>query len=107
MQLNVDPTQLDGWPPAIGVSGGGEERVATRVTTFAEIPSTGIGLLVDSYGLIALAVGQGSAAQELGLVESDRINLTPVSGRLPLNKRPLESPVVFTTNPGPEPEGSQ
>jgi S-adenosylmethionine hydrolase len=102
VQLNVDPDQLAGWPGAVGVSGGAHERVATRVDTFAEIPPTGIGLLVDSYGLLALAADRGSAATELGLGEADRVVLTPEEGRVADNPNRLETPVVFTTNPGPE-----
>ncbi|MCP3991678.1 MAG: SAM-dependent chlorinase/fluorinase [Actinomycetia bacterium] len=102
IQLNVDPEQLVGWPDAVGISGGAKERVATRVTTFAEIPPTGIGLLTDSYGLVALAADRGSAAIELGLGEADRVVLTPERGRVADNPNRLATPVVLTTNPGPE-----
>lgn len=101
VQLNVDPTQLHAWPDTIGLGLDGEERIATRVTTFAEIPSMGIGLLVDSYGLVALAADRSSAARELGLAETDRVVLSPVEGRSAANTRDIATPVVLTTNPGP------
>lgn len=107
VQLNVEPDQLEGWPPTIRVSGGSEERIAGRVATFAEIPPMGIGLLVDSYGLLALVVGRGSAAEAIGLQEADGVTLAPVAGRAPDDARSIESPVVFTTNPGPYTEGAR
>ncbi|MEM7337995.1 MAG: SAM-dependent chlorinase/fluorinase [Actinomycetota bacterium] len=102
VQLNVDPEQLDGWPATVGVAGGDDERVATQVRTFAEIPPMTIGLLTDSYGLVALAVARGSASEALGLGETDGVTLRPVEGRAPDNLRSIETPVVFTTNPGPD-----
>jgi S-adenosylmethionine hydrolase len=104
VQLNVDPHQLDGWPAAVGIQVGDDdhERVATRVTTFAEIPIMTIGLLADSYGLVALAANRSSAARELGVGETDRVVLRRVEGRVAPTNRSIESPVVLTTNPGPE-----
>ncbi len=102
VQLNVDPEQLVGWSDVITISGGARERVATRVTTFAEIPPTGIGLLTDAYGLVALAADRGSAAIELGLAEADRVVLTAEQGRVADNPSRLATPVALTMNPGPE-----
>lgn len=107
VQLNVEPDQLEGWPTTIRITGGNEDRVASRVTTFAEIPTMAVGLLVDSYGLLALAVERGSAAETLGLREADVVSLAPVEGRAPDSARSTESPVVFTSNPGPDPEGAR
>ncbi|MDH3294638.1 MAG: SAM-dependent chlorinase/fluorinase [Acidimicrobiia bacterium] len=78
-QLNVDPDDLAGWPDTISVRGGRLPRNATRVDTFAEIPPGGVGLLIDSYGLLALAVDRGSAAVELELTEGTELMLSPVA----------------------------
>ncbi|MEL7158433.1 MAG: SAM-dependent chlorinase/fluorinase [Actinomycetota bacterium] len=102
VQLNVDPDQLSGWPETIEVQGGRESRVAQTVGTFAEIPSMTLGLLVDSYGLMAVAGHRESAASALGVAEADALVLRPVAGRPPARTTSTESPVVFTTNPGPE-----
>lgn len=102
VQLNVDPEQLAGWPETIEVRGGRETRVAQTVRTFAEIPTMTLGLLVDSYGLIAVAGNRESAAEALGLAEADPVVLAPLAGRPPTRTTTIESPVVFTTNPGPE-----
>ena len=117
VQLNVDPAQLADWPPTVRVTVGeqgegssqpeGTEqpvpRIAHRVASFAEIGVGGLGLLVDSYGLMALAVDRGSAAAELHVGEADAIALEPVAGRqagmtspvqlTPTRQRPEENPL--------------
>jgi S-adenosyl-L-methionine hydrolase (adenosine-forming) len=79
-QLNVDPEDLLDWPDHVAVSGGRVERTAQRVTTYAHIPTGIIGLLVDSYGLLSLAVDRGSAAFELELEAGQGITLRPAEG---------------------------
>jgi len=79
-QLNVDPVDIADWPTTISVTGGRLPRNAVRVATFGDIGTGGVGLLVDSYGLLALAVDRGSAAAELQLAEGDELTLRPVEG---------------------------
>jgi S-adenosylmethionine hydrolase len=104
VQLNVDPAQLVDWPPTVRVTIGGPidappadaggdpgvSRIATRVASFADIGVGSLGVLVDSYGLITLAVDQGSAAAELQVAESDQISLQPVEGRQPGVTSPVQ-----------------
>ncbi len=104
-QLNLEPEYLADWPEVVTVEGGRLNRNAARVETFADIPSGGFGLLVDSYGLIALAVDRGSAAAELSLVEGDELTLSP-------SDRPLtvSSPVTLQSKPTvdrPEDDGER
>lgn len=96
-QLNLGPDDLGGWPEVVEVSGGRVTRNATRVRAFADIPAGGFGLLVDSYGLLALAVDQGSAAAELELSEGDELILRPIEGRAS-----NVSPVVLQSKPSTE-----
>jgi len=97
-QLNLDPDDVADWPVTISVQGGRLPRNAVRVDTFANIPTGGIGLLVDSYGLMALAVDRGSVAAELELTEGDTLTLVPAAG-------PESSPVQITAKPiGPSRE---
>ena len=94
-QLNVDPDQLDDdWPDVITISGGRVNRNAARVPNFMEIPPGGFGLLVDSYGLLTIAVDRGSAAAELSLAEGDEITLRP-SDVAPS----ITSPVMLSPKP--------
>ncbi len=76
-QLNLDPDDLDGLDGALTLRSGEDVRPLTRVAAFGDIPGGGVGLLVDSYGLLALAVSQGSAADELGLREGDQVHIGP------------------------------
>lgn len=79
VQLNVDPEELDGL--------GGDHfevllddgrRTARRVEAFDEIGVGAVALVVDSYGLIALAARQASAARDLGVVAGDAVTLRPI-----------------------------
>ncbi len=96
-QLNLGPDDLGDWPEVVEVSGGRVTRNAARVRAFADIPAGGFGLLVDSYGLLALAVDRSSAAEELGLSEGDELTLRPIEGRAS-----NVSPVTLGTKPSLE-----
>jgi S-adenosylmethionine hydrolase len=88
-QLNVDPEEIGEWPEAVTVEGGRLPRTAMRVGTFGDIPTGGIGLVVDSYGLLALAVDRSSAAIELQLGEGSQITLRPADGDRPAASSPV------------------
>lgn len=75
-QLNVDPDQLDGWPSRIQLHLEGASGAARRVDAFAELRAGEIGLLVDSYGLMALVADRSSAAEELQLHPGSAVGLT-------------------------------
>ncbi|MEZ5342883.1 MAG: SAM-dependent chlorinase/fluorinase [Acidimicrobiales bacterium] len=75
VQLNVDPADIDAFPAAVRVTADGVNRTAQKVTTFGEIPTGSIGVLADSYGLLALCVDRGSAAMDLRLAEGDSVKL--------------------------------
>ena len=88
LQLRVaSPTSPDG--PIL--------RRAVRATSFAELPAGTVGLVLDSYGMLAVALDQRSAADELGLAAGDQVTIvalddppapeTPVSlGRRPVGQ---------------------
>ena len=79
-QLNLDPDDIDGWGDVIRVRIGDEARPATRVHTFADIGDGQVGLIVDSYGLLAIALDRRSAASELGARGGVEIGLSPIDG---------------------------
>ncbi len=80
VQLNVDPAELD----EMGCDSGGVVSLAfrdtvaaaERVDAFGSLPTGGLGLLVDSYGLLALVANQGSAAEETSLAVGDEVVLS-------------------------------
>jgi len=74
-QLNVDPDDLPDIWDRVRVRAGELTRSARRVGTYGEIGPGEVGLLVDSHGLLSLAVDQGSAADELGLHSGAEIAL--------------------------------
>jgi S-adenosyl-L-methionine hydrolase (adenosine-forming) len=79
-QLNVDPDDLDGWGDRIRLRIDGQPRVARRVGAYAEIGAGEVGLIVDSYGLIAVALDRRSAHTELGLGPGQELRLGRLDG---------------------------
>ena len=79
-------TMMDAWRgeslgEAVRVEAGEERRTARRVRAYSEIGPGEIGLLVDSYGLLSLAVDSTSAAELLGIAPGDTVKLDePVDG---------------------------
>jgi S-adenosylmethionine hydrolase len=73
---------LVGWGDVVRLSWGGEVRTAHQVATYDEIGAGAIGLVLDSYGLLAVALMRRSAAGELGLGPGDEVTLSaPSEGR--------------------------
>jgi S-adenosylmethionine hydrolase len=103
-QLNLGPDELD----ELGGQGDHVElrlgdpthptgvvtRAAQRATSFAGIPGGGIGLVLDSYGMLAVCLDQRSAAEELGLGPGDQVTITPLEGPGP-TAAPTPTPVSF------------
>jgi S-adenosylmethionine hydrolase len=80
-QLNLDPEQIDGWDERVQLRWSGPRsgvRTVTRAANFAALGRAEVGLVVDSYGLLAVAVAEGSAADLLGLEAGDEVALTPL-----------------------------
>jgi len=66
VQVRVDdPTQLDG----------AVVRSAVRAGNFAELGKGAVGLVLDSYGMLAVCLDRRSAAEELGLAAGTQVVL--------------------------------
>jgi S-adenosyl-L-methionine hydrolase (adenosine-forming) len=77
VQLNVGVDDLSGWPATIRLSWAGDNvRSASRTESFADL-SPGIHLVLDSYGMFAIAVTRHSAAEELSLAVGTEVRLSP------------------------------
>jgi len=82
VQLNVDPAELE----ALGVTPGGavqvtvkgKPRLARWVSTYGAGGESELLVVVDSYGLVSLAMPRGSAAAETGLKAADAVTVGPV-----------------------------
>lgn len=96
-QLNVDPLEILTLGSEVIVSINDDDRVGLRAEAFDEIPTGRVGLVVDSSGLLSLAVSRGSAAAELELGEGIEIRIRA----LPDGDRPrgAVTPVQFGTRP--------
>jgi S-adenosylmethionine hydrolase len=75
VQLNVGPDEVDHFGDRVLIGWAGDTRTAVRADAYADIASGQIGLVVDSYGMIAIALDQSSAAAELGLGPGDGVSL--------------------------------
>lgn len=78
VQLNVDPDELADMGDIVTVVVGGRRRSAPRIESFSGLRTGEIGLMVDSYGLMAIVANQGSAADELGIGAGDEVTLEPL-----------------------------
>ncbi|MEZ5166305.1 MAG: SAM-dependent chlorinase/fluorinase [Acidimicrobiales bacterium] len=96
-QLNVDPIELVMMGEQLAVTIGDTERVGVRVGAYDEIPTGRVGLIVDSSGLVSLAVARSSAAAELHLTEGDPVRLAALDE----SSRPsVTTPVALGRRPG-------
>ena len=50
-------------------------RRAARATSFAQLGTGQVGLVLDSYGMLAICLDQRSAAEELDLAAGDQVVL--------------------------------
>ena len=66
-QLNVDPDDMAVFGEHVSIRLGGTVRTIRRVDTYGDLGPGQVGLVVDSYGLVSIAVDRSSAADELGL----------------------------------------
>ena len=95
-QLNVDPLDLVGFGDELAVTIGGDDRVGLRVVAYDDIPTGRVGIVVDSSGLLSIAVARSSASAELGLSEGDAVRIRALDGdaapgvvtRVELGQRP-------------------
>jgi len=82
-QLNIGPEEIADWGPQVQVSFGDTQRVATRKSTFGDIATGAVGLVVDSCGMLALVLDQRSAAGDLGIGPGDMVTLSPLADGTP------------------------
>jgi len=108
-QLNLDPDELDEFAGAgepVTLTFADQSRTAQRVRVYADVRVGEVGLVTDSYGLVAIAVDRGSAASELGLTPGTLVVVSTIDdgGRsvavsTPVSLGRTNAPRAFTTNP--------
>ena len=78
LQLNVDPDQIEAYGERVELRFDGRVRTGIRHDTYADIPTGVVGLVVDSYGLVSIALDRTSAANELGIGTGDEVVLAAI-----------------------------
>ena len=78
LQLNVDPDEIAVFGDRVRLRLRDGDRIGVRAETYAGIRTGEIGVIVDSYGLVAIAVDRGSAAAELNLHAGDAVTFAPI-----------------------------
>ena len=78
--MNVDPVDVVDFGSTMTVGMPNTTKTGMLVGAYDEIPTGRAGLVVDSSGLLSLAVARGSAAVEFGLDEGDEIRLSATDG---------------------------
>jgi S-adenosylmethionine hydrolase len=73
-QLNVGPDDVEHLGDTVRLRFGERTKIAKRAESFAEI-GPDVGLVLDSYGLLAVALDRHSAAAEIGLAASDEVKI--------------------------------
>lgn len=75
-QLNVGPEDVEELGDSLSVRwGDGEVRTARRAGAYGELGTGELGLVIDSYGLLALSLDRASAAATLGVGAGDEVRL--------------------------------
>lgn len=90
-QLNVGPDDLpSAWGDHLQIRigstldpSGTTVRRARRVASFAELSAGSVGLVLDSYGMLAVTMDQRSAAEELGLAAGDQVTVVELGEEPP------------------------
>jgi S-adenosylmethionine hydrolase len=80
-QLNIDPDEVATWGERVQLRWSRPRpgvRSAVRADTYGDIGPGQVGVVVDSYGLLAVSVRNGSAADALGVAAGDELVLAPL-----------------------------
>ncbi len=77
IQLNIGPEDLP--QDALQIKIDDQTHSVDRVTAFEQIPEGGLGLIVNSTGLVEIAAFRSSAANELRASIGDSIQIVPTS----------------------------
>lgn len=76
VQLNVAPEEIEAMGDRVTLRWGAEQvRTARRAPTYGALKTGEVGLVVDSYGLVSVALDRRSAAEELRLRPGDAVTL--------------------------------
>ena len=76
VQLNVDPEEIAALGERVSLRWGVDQvRTARRARAYDDLGPGEVGLVVDSYGMVSVALARRSAAEELRLRPGDAVSL--------------------------------
>ena len=73
-QLNVGPDDVEHLGDRLRLVMGERTRLARRATSYAELGAD-LGLVLDSYGLLAVSLDRHPASVDLGLAAGDEVKI--------------------------------
>jgi S-adenosylmethionine hydrolase len=76
-QLNIDPDEIESFGDRVRIHFSDTSRTARRVSAFGDVGPGEVGLVVDSYGLMAIVLDRHSAAEDLGLHPGTEVRIEP------------------------------
>jgi S-adenosyl-L-methionine hydrolase (adenosine-forming) len=98
-QLNADPDEIAGFGERLRLRMGEDVRTARPATAYADIPSGEVGMVVDSYGLLSIAVSGHSAATRLGLAAGSPVVIDGLDDNQELPSPRVVTPVAIGSAP--------
>ncbi|HEX9968716.1 MAG TPA: SAM-dependent chlorinase/fluorinase [Acidimicrobiales bacterium] len=76
LQLNVSPEEIEALGERVTLRWGQDQvRTAARAAAYGDIKPGAVGLVVDSYGLVSIAMDRLSASEQLKLRPGDGVSL--------------------------------
>ncbi len=83
VQLNIGPDDLAEWGDPFSLIVGDRRTTIAMRPAYRAISTGEVGAVIDSSGLVSLAVNGGSAAEALGISTSDELRIDRTDGRSP------------------------
>jgi S-adenosyl-L-methionine hydrolase (adenosine-forming) len=105
-QLNLDPAEVLVFGSVVSVRLGSSDaavRTARITNSYGDLKTGEIGLVVDSYGLLAISLDRTSAASQLGLAEGMLVIISEPDAP----QRTTPTPVTLSVRPSVRPEAAQ
>ncbi|NNC80224.1 MAG: SAM-dependent chlorinase/fluorinase [Acidimicrobiales bacterium] len=83
VQLNIGAEDLAEWGDPVSLIVGDHRETIARRGAYRDISSGEVGAVIDSTGLVSLAVNGGSAAEKLHISASDELRIEKIDGPPP------------------------
>jgi S-adenosylmethionine hydrolase len=101
-QLNVDPDEVESMGgDRVRLRLGDDVRTARVATSYDGVPTGDVGLVVDSYGVLSIALDRRSAAAELGLRAGSSVRIEALGNDQELPDPPAGVVTPVTIEPHP------